>query len=92
MFYVTMDQCHQNAKTNDTSFINVHLNTISVQQVYKAHIINARMYDQKICSPLREQSQNNTSTGGQVRREASEGSLQLSSFPSPQTKTRRKPP
>ena len=49
--------------------------------MYKAHKISARKYDQKICFPLREQSENNTSTGGQVRREVwgSQGSRQLSS-------------
>ena len=60
--------------------------------MYKAHKINARTYDQKICFPLREQSENNTSTGGQVRREVwgSQGSRQLSSFPTPRTKNRHK--
>ena len=58
--------------------------------MYKAHKINARTYHQKICFPLREQSENNTSTGGQVRREVwgSQGSRQLSSFPTPRTKNR----
>ena len=60
--------------------------------MYKAHKINARTYHQKICFPLREQSENNTSTGGQVRREVwgSQGSRQLSSFPTPRTKNRHK--